>query len=62
MVREAIGSQLPFHPGPGSGGPQATIETQNGTKTEMVLYLDHSWVYMQFPNITSLFVSQVVLT
>ena len=37
MVRVAIASQLPLHPLPSSGGPQATFETQTGTKTEMAL-------------------------
>ena len=62
MARVAIGSQLPLHTGPTSGGPQATFETQNGTKTEMVLYLDNFWVYTQSPNTLSLSVSQVSLT
>ena len=62
MLRVAIGSQLPLHPGPSSGGPQATFETQNGTKTEMVLYFDHFWVYMQFPNTSSIMVLRKPLT
>ena len=48
MVWVAIGSQLPLHTGPSSGGPQAAFETPNGTKTELVLYLDHFLVYTQF--------------